>query len=78
MSSSTSTLLRSSNSAEPRTAGTPSAVPMIAGGAVVPAATQLAYKQKWGPHTVLPEYIAFQGRPRPGAVWRLMRTANAV
>ncbi|MFE0251633.1 bifunctional lysylphosphatidylglycerol flippase/synthetase MprF [Streptomyces sp. NPDC059010] len=48
------------------------------GEAVYPAATQLAYKEKWGPHTVLPEYIAFQGRPGPGAVWQLMRTANAV
>jgi lysylphosphatidylglycerol synthetase-like protein (DUF2156 family) len=43
---------------------------------VYPARTQLAYKEKWGPHAVLPEYIAFQGRPRAGAVWQLLRTAN--
>lgn len=48
------------------------------GGAVYPAVTQLAYKEKWGPHAVLPEYIAFQGRPSLGAIWRLMRVANAV
>jgi len=43
-----------------------------------PARTQLAYKQKWGPHVVLPEYLAFQGRPRPGAVWHLLRTINVI
>lgn len=48
------------------------------GGAVYPAASQLEYKQKWAPHEVLPEYIAFLGRPRPGAVWQLLRATNAV
>jgi lysylphosphatidylglycerol synthetase-like protein (DUF2156 family) len=48
------------------------------GNAIYPAASQLEYKQKWAPHTVLPEYIAFLGRPRLGAVWRLLRAANAV
>ncbi|WP_320775339.1 DUF2156 domain-containing protein [Streptomyces sp. CRN 30] len=48
------------------------------GEAVYPAASQLEYKQKWAPHEVLPEYIAFLGRPRPGAVWRLLRATNAV
>jgi len=48
------------------------------GEAVYPSRTQLAYKEKWGPHAVLPEYIAFQGRPRLGAIWQLMRTTNAV
>jgi lysylphosphatidylglycerol synthetase-like protein (DUF2156 family) len=43
-----------------------------------PARSQLAYKQKWGPHVVLPEYLAFQGRPRPGAVWHLLRTINVI
>lgn len=48
------------------------------GERVYPARTQLAYKEKWGPHVVLPEYMAFQGRPRPGAIWQLMKTTNAV
>src|SRR5262249_17475086 len=45
---------------------------------VAPARTQLDYKQKGGPHAVLPEYIAFQGKPRLGAVWRLLRVTNAI
>ncbi len=48
------------------------------GDAVYPAASQLEYKQKWAPHAVLPEYIAFRGRPRPGAVWQLLRATNAL
>lgn len=48
------------------------------GERLYPSATQLAYKEKWGPHVVLPEYIAFHGRPRLGAVWRLARVTNAV
>ncbi|MFH9574755.1 bifunctional lysylphosphatidylglycerol flippase/synthetase MprF [Streptomyces sp. NPDC017454] len=48
------------------------------GEAIYPAASQLEYKQKWAPHAVLPEYIAFRGRPRPGAVWQLLRATNAV
>lgn len=48
------------------------------GSAIYPAASQLEYKEKWAPHAVLPEYIAFRGRPRPGAVWQLLRATNAV
>lgn len=48
------------------------------GERLYPASTQLAYKEKWGPHVVLPEYIAFHRRPRLGAVWRLARVTNAV
>jgi lysylphosphatidylglycerol synthetase-like protein (DUF2156 family) len=48
------------------------------GNAVYPAASQLAYKEKWSPHAVLPEYLAFQGRPRVGAVYRLLRVTNAL
>ncbi|MBZ6176878.1 MULTISPECIES: bifunctional lysylphosphatidylglycerol flippase/synthetase MprF [Streptomyces] len=48
------------------------------GDAVYPAASQLEYKQKWAPHAVLAEYIAFRGRPRPGAVWQLLRATNAL
>lgn len=31
------------------------------GEAVYPARSQLAYKSKWAPHAVLPDYVAFQG-----------------
>jgi len=48
------------------------------GGFVYPAATQVAYKEKWGPHVLLPEYVAFHGRPRLGAVWSLLRVTNAI
>jgi lysylphosphatidylglycerol synthetase-like protein (DUF2156 family) len=48
------------------------------GELVYPARTQLAYKEKWGPHVVLPEYLAFHGRPRLGAVWSLLKTANVL
>ncbi|AKZ54417.1 hypothetical protein SAM23877_1368 [Streptomyces ambofaciens ATCC 23877] len=48
------------------------------GSAVYPAASQLEYKQKWAPHAVLPEYLAFRGGVRPGAVWQLLRATNAV
>ncbi|MEG3628040.1 bifunctional lysylphosphatidylglycerol flippase/synthetase MprF [Streptomyces poriticola] len=48
------------------------------GESVYPAASQLEYKEKWAPHAVLPEYIAFLGKPRLRAVWRLLRATNAV
>ncbi|MBQ1088740.1 bifunctional lysylphosphatidylglycerol flippase/synthetase MprF [Streptomyces sp. B93] len=48
------------------------------GTAIYPAASQLEYKEKWAPHAVLPEYLAFKGRPRLGAVWQLLRATNAV
>ena len=48
------------------------------GEAVYPARTQSDYKQKWGPHAVTPEYVAFSGRPSLAAVWRLLRVTNAV
>ncbi|WP_413760384.1 phosphatidylglycerol lysyltransferase domain-containing protein [Streptomyces sp. MMBL 11-3] len=48
------------------------------GGSVYPAATQLAYKEKWGPHLVQPEYLAFEGRARPGAVWQVLRVTKSV
>ncbi|WP_424217661.1 bifunctional lysylphosphatidylglycerol flippase/synthetase MprF (plasmid) [Streptomyces sp. BI20] len=48
------------------------------GGAVYPAATQLAYKEKWGPHVVSPEYLAFDGRANLGAIWRILRVTRSV
>lgn len=41
-----------------------------------PAATQTAFKRKWRPEQEIPEYLAFSGRLRLGAIWRLMKVAN--
>ncbi|MEW2292337.1 DUF2156 domain-containing protein [Streptomyces sp. NPDC006743] len=48
------------------------------GQAIYPAATQESFKLKWRPQLIEPEYLAFQGRVTPGAVWRLMRLTKAV
>jgi lysylphosphatidylglycerol synthetase-like protein (DUF2156 family) len=48
------------------------------GAAVYPAQSQLSYKEKWGLHVVLPEYVALPGRPSLSAVWHLARTANVI
>lgn len=47
------------------------------GEAVYPARTQLSYKEKWAPHAVLPEYVAFRGRADLGAFAHIFRAANA-
>ena len=47
------------------------------GSAIYPAASQLAYKEKWGPDLVQPEYIAFQGGISLRRVWNLLRVTNA-
>lgn len=48
------------------------------GEKLYPAADQLAYKMKWAPDVVEPEYVAFPGRVRLGAVWQLLRLTNSV
>lgn len=48
------------------------------GSAIYPAASQLAYKEKWGLDLVQPEYIAFQGGISPRRVWNLLRVTNAI
>ncbi|MFG2309379.1 bifunctional lysylphosphatidylglycerol flippase/synthetase MprF [Streptomyces sp. NPDC048566] len=48
------------------------------GEKVYPSASQLAYKEKWGPHLVLPEYLAFHGRARFGAIWQILRVTKSV
>jgi lysylphosphatidylglycerol synthetase-like protein (DUF2156 family) len=48
------------------------------GEAIYPAATQLAYKEKWAPHVTCADYIAFEGRVRIGAVWSLLRLTRAI
>lgn len=48
------------------------------GGAVYPAKTQLAYKEKWGPHQVVPEYLAFEKGPSFGAIWQILRVTKSI
>ncbi|MDP8942511.1 MAG: DUF2156 domain-containing protein [Actinomycetota bacterium] len=48
------------------------------GEAIYPARSQEAFKLKWAPQLIEPEYVAFEGRPRPSAVWRLMRMTRAI
>ncbi len=45
---------------------------------VYPAADQVAYKEKWGPDLVQPEYVGFSRGVTPGAVWSLLRLTNAI
>ncbi|MEU1694994.1 bifunctional lysylphosphatidylglycerol flippase/synthetase MprF [Streptomyces hirsutus] len=48
------------------------------GEKVYPSASQLAYKEKWGPDLVLPEYLAFHGRASLPAVWQMLRVTKSV
>ncbi|MFJ1748144.1 bifunctional lysylphosphatidylglycerol flippase/synthetase MprF [Streptomyces sp. NPDC088116] len=48
------------------------------GSAVYPAQSQLAYKLKWAPHAILPEYIAFQGPAQLGGLLHVFKAANAI
>jgi lysylphosphatidylglycerol synthetase-like protein (DUF2156 family) len=48
------------------------------GGAIYPAQTQYAYKQKWHQDVVLPEYIAFQHEASMPALVHVFRACNAV
>lgn len=48
------------------------------GEQVYPAKTQLAYKQKWEQHLVLPEYVAFDGPADIGAFAAIFRAAGAL
>lgn len=48
------------------------------GAAVYPAATQLAYKRKWAPHAVIPEYVAFENRASLYGFLQVFKAANAL
>ncbi|AGL15825.1 bifunctional lysylphosphatidylglycerol flippase/synthetase MprF [Actinoplanes sp. N902-109] len=48
------------------------------GEAVYPARTQLAYKEKWNPHLMLPEYVAFQHRASVAGLAHIFRASNAL
>jgi lysylphosphatidylglycerol synthetase-like protein (DUF2156 family) len=48
------------------------------GSAIYPAKAQEAYKSKWQPTTIEPEFMAFRGRFRAAYLWRLLRVTRAV
>jgi lysylphosphatidylglycerol synthetase-like protein (DUF2156 family) len=45
---------------------------------IYPARTQLAYKEKWAPTVILPEYIAFPHRASLPALIHVFRACNAL
>ncbi|WP_025617010.1 bifunctional lysylphosphatidylglycerol flippase/synthetase MprF [Salinispora cortesiana] len=47
------------------------------GEAVYPAQSQLAYKQKWAPDLLLPEYVAFDGGASVAGFAHIFRASNA-
>ncbi|MFF0014498.1 DUF2156 domain-containing protein [Streptomyces sp. NPDC005374] len=47
------------------------------GAALYPAQSQLDYKEKWAPHAVLPEYVAFDGPASIAAFAHIFRACNA-
>jgi lysylphosphatidylglycerol synthetase-like protein (DUF2156 family) len=48
------------------------------GAAIYPARTQEAFKLKWAPHVVEPEFVAFRGGPRPASLWHLFKITNSI
>lgn len=48
------------------------------GDMVYPAASQLAYKSKWGPQEIIPEYVAFERRARISGFIQVFKAANAI
>ncbi|MCS0638356.1 DUF2156 domain-containing protein [Streptomyces sp. LP05-1] len=48
------------------------------GDKVYPAASQLAYKEKWAPELILPEYLAFHGRASLPAIWQILRVTKSI
>lgn len=48
------------------------------GEAVYPAQTQLAYKGKWAPNLVIPEYVAFQGPASLSGFAHIFRACGAI
>ncbi|WP_105970702.1 bifunctional lysylphosphatidylglycerol flippase/synthetase MprF [Streptomyces geranii] len=47
------------------------------GAALYPAQSQLDYKEKWAPHAVLPEYVAFDGPASIAGFAHIFRACNA-
>jgi lysylphosphatidylglycerol synthetase-like protein (DUF2156 family) len=50
----------------------------IHGKAVYPAQSQVAYKMKWDPQVLVPEYFAFEGRFRLGCLLRLLLLTRSI
>jgi lysylphosphatidylglycerol synthetase-like protein (DUF2156 family) len=48
------------------------------GNALYPAESQARYKLKWQPETIVPEYVAFEGRFRWSMAWRLLMLTRAI
>jgi lysylphosphatidylglycerol synthetase-like protein (DUF2156 family) len=48
------------------------------GDKVYPAKSQVAYKMKWSPSVILPEYFAFDGGISLRSLWSLLRVTNIV
>lgn len=48
------------------------------GDFVYPSASQLEYKLKWEPQTVLPEYMAYEKPFRPSLLWALLKVTNSI
>lgn len=48
------------------------------GGAIYPAESQVQYKLKWHPETIVPEYVAFEGRFHWSMAWRLLLLTRAI
>lgn len=48
------------------------------GQAIYPAASQVDFKQKWGSPIILPDYVAFKGRPSLAGIARLIQVANLI
>jgi lysylphosphatidylglycerol synthetase-like protein (DUF2156 family) len=48
------------------------------GSFIYPAGTQLAYKLKWAPDLIQPEYVAFQGGFTLSGLWRFLRLTRAI
>ncbi|KOG16323.1 bifunctional lysylphosphatidylglycerol flippase/synthetase MprF [Streptomyces viridochromogenes] len=47
------------------------------GAALYPAQTQLAYKEKWGPELLIPEYVAFEGQASLPSFAHIFRACNS-
>ncbi len=48
------------------------------GAALYPARSQEAFKLKWAPQVIEPEFVAFRGGPRPSSLWHLFRITNSI
>ncbi|WP_369211875.1 phosphatidylglycerol lysyltransferase domain-containing protein [Streptomyces flavofungini] len=48
------------------------------GQALYPVRTQEAFKRKWAPHLIEPEYVAFQNGVRPRAIGRLLKVTGVL